>query len=240
MHLTDNKGVVSVFTIGSPNKALQSMAVNVFKAANRLNLKLHFQWKSRSDPIMQLVDKGSRGPWLDFDDFSLDLETVKEVKSRKVNLDGFASFHNRVVDRYISAGFQVEAEGTNFFTRKFSNSDTILLHPHPVMLYDALSHASQSNCDVVVVMHLWQGYPPYRNFLRGGHLPSFCTNRKLVQVNFKADSPAPAFSGMRNFSTCIFNINFTGTESFQSMLQAEGSMQGDCLLGGCYLCNISY
>ena len=101
------------------------------------------------------------------------------------------------------------------------------------------SHASQFNCDAVVVMHLWAGYPPYRNFLQGGHLPSFCTNRKLVQVNFKADSPAPAFSGMRNFSTCIFNINFTGTESFQSMLQAEGSMQGDCLLGGCYSCNIS-
>ena len=35
------------------------------------------------------------------------------------------------------------------------------------MLYDALAHASQFKCKVVVVMHLWKGYPPYRNFLRG-------------------------------------------------------------------------
>ena len=52
------------------------MAVKVYLAANRLNLKLHFIWKSREDPIMQLVDKGSRGAWLDFDDFSLDADAI--------------------------------------------------------------------------------------------------------------------------------------------------------------------
>ena len=95
------------------------MAVRVYKDENLLNMKLHFQWKSISDKIMQLVDMGSRGPWLDFDNFTLDLETIKEVKSRKVNLDSSASFHNCVVERYISAGFQVESEGTNFFMRNF-------------------------------------------------------------------------------------------------------------------------
>ena len=52
LHLTDNKGVVSIFSIGSPKKHLQSMAVKVYKAANRLNLRLHFEWKSREDPTM--------------------------------------------------------------------------------------------------------------------------------------------------------------------------------------------
>merc|ERR1711873_308733 len=42
LHLTDNRCVVSIFNIGSPKKHLQSMAVKVYKAANRLNLKLHF------------------------------------------------------------------------------------------------------------------------------------------------------------------------------------------------------
>ena len=41
-----------------------------------------------------------QGPWLDFDDFSLDSETISEVKSRGVNLDEFASFHNKFV-KYI-------------------------------------------------------------------------------------------------------------------------------------------
>ena len=41
MHLTDNKGVVSVFMIGSPKSALQAMALKVYKVANHLNLELH-------------------------------------------------------------------------------------------------------------------------------------------------------------------------------------------------------
>ena len=85
------------------------MAVKVYMAANHLNITLHFVWKSRSEPIMQLVDKGSRGPWLDFDDFSMDADAIMEVKSRCVNIDSFASFHNKVVDRFISFGFQVES-----------------------------------------------------------------------------------------------------------------------------------
>ena len=96
MHLTDNKDVVAVFTKGSHKKKLQSMAVKIYKAVNLLNLKLYCVWRSRDDPIMQLVVKGSSGPWLDFDDFSLDANTVREVKSREFNIDRFASFHNRV------------------------------------------------------------------------------------------------------------------------------------------------
>ena len=102
---------------------------------------------------MQIVDIGCRGP--DFDDFRLDLDTVKEVRSRGVNLDGFASIHNRVIDRCISVGFQVEVKDTNLFTRKFVDTDKIILHPHPNMLWDALSHASNFRCEVVAVMHLW-------------------------------------------------------------------------------------
>ena len=107
MHFTDNKGVVSVFTIGSTKPALQAMAVKVFQVANSLGLKLFFLWKSRDDPTMLLVDKGSRGPWLDFDVFSLDDASIQEVLSRGINLDGFASFHNKVVNRYISYRFQI-------------------------------------------------------------------------------------------------------------------------------------
>ena len=132
------------------------MAVKVFKVANSLGLRLFFQWKSRDDSTMQLVDKGSRGPWLDFDDFSLDDTTTQMVLSRGINLDRFPSFHNKVVNRYISYGFQIEALATNFFTQKFKSTDTILIHPHPLILFNALTHASQYKCKVVVVMHLWQ------------------------------------------------------------------------------------
>ena len=81
LHLTDNKGVVSVFTIGSHKPALQAMALKVYKVANSFGLKLHFHWRTREDPTMQLVDRGSRGPWLVFDDFALDDASIKEVLS---------------------------------------------------------------------------------------------------------------------------------------------------------------
>ena len=113
---------------------------------------------------MQLVDRGSRGPWLNFDNFALDDASVKEVLSRGVNLDGFASFHHKAVERYLSYGFQIEAEWTDFFTQKFKSSDIILIHPHPLMLFDALTHASHFKCKVVVVLHIWQGYPPTETF----------------------------------------------------------------------------
>ena len=165
---------------------------------------------------------------MNFDNFALDDASIKEVMSRGVNLDGFTSFHNKVVDRYISYRFQVEAEG---------NEET---DPHPLMLFDALTHASHFKCKVVVVLHIWQGYPPYRNFLKGGHLPNFCTNIKVAQIDFKAGSPAPAFTGLRNFSSCFFEISFTGQVLFPDWLQAEGFQQGVCLLGGCYLCDSSF
>ena len=81
LHLTDNKGVVSVFTIGSPKPVLQAMAIKVYKVANSLGLKLYFHWRTREDPTMQLVNRDSRGPWLDFDDFALDIASIKEVLS---------------------------------------------------------------------------------------------------------------------------------------------------------------
>ncbi len=43
---------------------------------------------------MQFAGKGSRGLWLDFDDFSLDSDAISEVKSREVISVGFAYFHN--------------------------------------------------------------------------------------------------------------------------------------------------
>ena len=135
--------------------------------------------------------------------------------------------------------FKLRLKGTDFFAKKCVTSDVILLHPHPLMLYDALTHASHYKCKVVVVMHLWRGYPPYKNLLRGGHLPTFCHNIKMAHIDFKACSPAPAFTGLRHFSSCIFDIEFTGKILLPEWLQAEGSPQGDCLLGGCYLCDIS-
>ena len=77
------------------------------------------------------------------------------------------------------------------------------------------------------------------NTLRGDHLPNFCENIKVTRINFKTGSPAPAYTGLRNFSSCIFNIRFTGEVLFPTWLQTKGSQQGGCLLGSCFICDSS-
>ena len=106
------------------------------------------------------------------------------------------------------------------------------------MLFNALLHASRFNCRCVVLMHIWPGYIYYQNFLKGGHIPSFCQDIKVVDINFKARQPIPAFTGPRNFSSCIFNIDFDGLQDLKSKLSiCEDSFElVNCLTKGCYLC----
>ena len=239
VHYTDNQGVVSIFTKGSPKEGLQKMALDVFLSCNQLGIKIHFVWKPRDDPMMQLVDSGSRGPWPVLDDFTVDPNTAQCLISRGINLDGFASFDNKLCARYFSRGFQVEAAGVNFFTQRLLPSDVVLIHPHPSVLFDALLHASRFQCSCVVLMHIWPGYVHYRNLLCGGHLPSFCQNLTLVDVSFKARQPIPAFTGSRNFRSCIFNVDFNGLQDLVSMLSRCGDddlILDKCLTSGCFLC----
>ena len=142
IHFTDNKGVVSIFTIGSLKKQLQSMVANFYRSCNYWNIKIHFSWKPRESPVMQLVDLGSRGPWLDYDNFTVDKWTAKLLCNCGINLDAFASFHNRLCDRYFSLGFQLESSSTNYFAQHLIPSDIVLLHLYPSILYNALLHAS--------------------------------------------------------------------------------------------------
>ena len=74
---------------------------------------------------------------------------------------------------------------------------------------------------------------PLPKFPKGRSTAVILYNGKLAYINLNVGSPTPAFTGVRNFPTCIFYINFRGLEFLKSMLQAEGSMQGDCLPGGC-------
>ena len=87
-------------------------------------------------------------------------------------------------------------------------------------------------------MHFWPGYIYYQNFLKGGHLPSFCQNVTKVDVKFEARQPIPAFSGSRHYCSYIFNINFDGLQDLKSKLSScEDKYELDnCLMEGCYMC----
>ena len=56
---------------------------------------------------MPIFYKGSCGPWIDFDDYTIDSNTIYIVKKHGINLDGFASYTNKICNRYFSLGFQI-------------------------------------------------------------------------------------------------------------------------------------
>ena len=88
-------------------------------------------------------------------------------------------------------------------------------------------------------MHIWVGYPPYRNLLRGGHLPDFCLNVTQVDVDFKAFSPIPAFEVSGIFPSYVFDIVFDGVQNLHTKLTScvVKTELESCLTKGCYLCN---
>ena len=105
-------------------------------------------------------------------------------------------------------------------------------------MFNALLHASRFQCRCVVLMHIWPGYIYYQNFLKGGHILSFCQNVTKVDVNFKAHQPILAFTGPHNFRSYIFNIDFDGLQDLKTKLSScEDKFELDnCLMEGCYLC----
>ena len=112
------------FQIGSPVETLQKMSVKIYMAAICLNITLYFKWNSRNEQIANCLHR-KQGPWLDFDDFSLDSETISEVKSRGVNLDEFASFHNKFVKIYFLSGIPSGKQWNKLLCKDLFLSDTI-------------------------------------------------------------------------------------------------------------------
>ena len=232
-HFTDNRGVTSIFEIGSPNLELQVMAEEVYAVCKRLNITLEFVWQQRDSELMKQMDLGSRGPWGYHDEFTLDFVTAQNVLQRGITLDGFASFRNRLCQKYFSRSFEVEAAGTDFFQQSIQADEIVLIHPHPRMLVPALRHAARFGCKCVVVFHLWRTLSSTYVIIKGGHLPKLARNIHICRPNFQGGEKSPAFWGVRDFLTIIFDLQFLPNLSLEQQL---GEKHSDCLFSGCYYC----
>ena len=233
-HYTDNQGVARIFEVGSPNFELQKMAEEVYSICKSLNITLEFVWQRRDSDLMVRMDQGSRGPWGYHDEFTLDWETSQNVLQRGITLDGFASFNNRLCQRYFSRSFEVESAGTDFFQQSIGLSEKVLIHPHPRMLIPALRHAARYGCKCVVVFHLWRTLASTFVILKGGHLPKLATNIHVCKPNFKGGEKSPAFWGVREFLTIIFDLELSPSLTLEEQLKEKTTY---CLFSGCSYCS---
>ncbi len=181
------------------------------------------------------MDKGSRGPWHNHDDFCLDFHSAQLVIERGITLDAFASFRNKLCEKYYSRGFEIEAAGQDFFQQQFSSLEVVLLHPHPRMLIPALRHAAKFGIQAVVVFHIWHMLNSTFMLLKGGHLPAAATEVVVCHPHFTGSLNAPAFWGQCNFDTIIFKIQLLSGLSLEEQLAEKLAF---CLYGGCSYCGL--
>ena len=233
-HYTDNQAVTRIFSIGSPNLELQLMAEQVFDSCKKWNITLEFIWQSRETVLMVKMDQGSRGPWGYHDEFTLDFDTAENVISRGITIDGFASFRNRLCQKYFSRGFEIESAGTDFFQQSIDRNEKVLIHPHPRMLVPALRHAAKFGLQTVVVFHIWRTLASTFVILKGGHMPKLAKNTYVCHPDFKGSQESPAFWGRREFATVICEMNFAPNIPLEKQLQKKVSK---CLFNGCSFCS---
>ena len=75
LHLSNNQGVRAIINKGSSKCALVEMARKIFLACRRNKIVLIANWESREAEIMATADLGSRGPWMEKDEFQMDFQT---------------------------------------------------------------------------------------------------------------------------------------------------------------------
>ena len=137
-HHTDNRGTYYIVKFGSSKPELQELALQTFLACKEKNIKLKVEWKRRSELEMVDADEGSRGPWSEREEFTVDAATRELIREKFLpELDGMATWQNRITERYYSLAREEEAEGKNLFAQRLGN-EIHWLHPHPGQLLKCL------------------------------------------------------------------------------------------------------
>ena len=70
------------------------------------------------------ADAGSRGPWLLCEDYSLDARTMDFILDKYTfTCDAMASYRSRIVEKYFSVGFELEAFSVDFFSQHLEREE---------------------------------------------------------------------------------------------------------------------
>ena len=89
--ISDNWAVSIILVSGSKNELLQVMAKEIYLSCKEKGILLTVTWKRRSEEEMIHVDLGSRGPWAEPEEFSLDFASAEMILTKYApSVDAFA------------------------------------------------------------------------------------------------------------------------------------------------------
>ena len=187
LHLTDNQAVESIMMSGSRKPNIQSIALAIFMACRDLKIDLKVEWRPRDNFLLAHADLGSKSfdesnVSLSFDSFSYLLDHFSEVQ---INVDGFASFHNRKADIFFSKSEEPENTGTNFFSQRLFPSLGYYCFPPPGIILATILHLAMFRVTGLLVVPVWPSSSFWSSIAPvGRHLPTWAVRR----VRFRASS----------------------------------------------------
>ena len=148
----DNKAVVSILRAGSRKPALHTLALEVTRLGEELNLVLETQWIPRE--FNQLADEYSRCS--DRDDWGLQDAHFIAIDScwGPHTVDRFAAFHNKKCNRFNSKSPSAETEGVDAFAQDWSK-DNNWLCPPVGLFAKVLAHCRMQQAFGTLIVPYW-------------------------------------------------------------------------------------
>ena len=236
VHYTDSHNCATILSIGSRNKVLQPLVLDIFLAWKRLNLVVNVIYLSRNDPIIQVADDYSRD--FDIHDYSLSYDNFVALENIffKFEIDCFATKDNFKCAKYFSKFEDNNAFGRNFFAQKLP-AVNLFVFPPTHLIIPTLYHLEKFKANGVLIIPKWasaifwnlicQDGIHYNYFIKSyfEFSPVFVSGEHIVNQ---------MFNGVKKFSTLAIHFNFF--ESFMNVNFKSCVAKDWCSLGGCAMC----
>ena len=205
---SDNKNVSTVINYGSPKEQLHSLALDVYHASLKFDIRLISKWIPREDnTIADAISK-----YHDTDDWSIDNETFNflEAQFGLFSIDRFATRDNTKVSRFNSRFYSPGCEDVNAFTCHWGHEFNWLCPPIS-LVGAAIKHLKLCAATGVLLVPEWKSsyfYPlltpdgkQFFDFVKTYFVldPYFINDRHTRSV----------FSGFTNFRTLALLLDFS-------------------------------
>ena len=240
VHYTDNQAIESIMEIGSRKAELQSLVLEIVEACREKRTELKVIWKPRDHYLLKHADLGSKafddGDYtLDFNSFSLILETFPEVR---FDVDCMSNCWNTKAKVFFSKFDVSKSSGVNFFSQTLFTNLSYYCFPPPSLIVPSVLHLAKYEVEGLLLVPVWKSSAFWTRICPDGrHLPKwarkvfkfqptgFVVDEKIISETFSR--PRPTFEML----AIAFNFKERESELFISVVSPF-----NCIYHGCRFC----
>ena len=161
LHSCDNLNVTRILENGSGKEKIQVLVQNIYLRCVKLGIVLEVEWRPRLDPLMEIMDHGSKQLFLPQDEFSLGFDDYFSLvkKFGIFDLDLMVSNINKKAPLYYSKCFEVASSGFNVFEQQLNPNLNYYVLPPLRLALQILFHLQKFQAKAVVLLPFWSSAP---------------------------------------------------------------------------------